>query len=115
MHTPIASWGLVVNSFIELERVYLEHLSTKLGHDRVWFVGPLLPLEDDVIGSSNRGGSSLIPCAQAMTWLDSLHDSSVVYVCFGSRTTLTTKQMDVLVSALDQSGGPIYFLREGLG
>nr|POE52870.1 udp-glycosyltransferase 89b2 [Quercus suber] len=109
----IASWGLVVNSFTELERVYLEHLSTELGHDRVWSVGPLLPPEDDVIGYSNRGGSSSIPCEQVMTWLDSRPDSSVVYVCFGSRTTLNTKQMDVLVSALDQSEVQFIFCVRG--
>ncbi|XP_030939821.1 UDP-glycosyltransferase 89B2-like [Quercus lobata] len=109
-----ASWGLVINSFTELERVYLEHLRTELGHDRVWSVGPLLPLEDDVIGSSNRGGSSSIPCEQVMTWLDSRPDSSVVYVCFGSRTTLNTKQMEVLVSALDQSGVQFIFCVRGL-
>ena len=108
-----ASWGLVINSFTELERVYLEHLRTELGHDRVWSVGPLLPLEDDVIGSSNRGGSSSIPCEQVMTWLDSRPDSSVVYVCFGSRTTLNTKQMEVLVSALDQSGIQFIFCVRG--
>ncbi|KAK9996318.1 hypothetical protein SO802_021004 [Lithocarpus litseifolius] len=98
-----ASWGLVVNSFTELERVYLDHLRTELGHERVWAVGPLLPLVDDMVGSSSRGGSSSIPCEQVMAWLNSRNDNSVVYVCFGSRTTLNTKQMDVLASALEQS------------
>ncbi|KAF3960890.1 hypothetical protein CMV_014428 [Castanea mollissima] len=109
-----ASWGLVVNSFTELERVYLEHLRTELGHDRVWSVGPLLPLEDDVVGSSSRGGSSSIPCEQVMAWLNSRNDNSVVYVCFGSRTTLSTKQMDVLVSALEQSGVEFILCVRGL-
>ncbi|KAM3751177.1 hypothetical protein ACB098_04G089100 [Castanea mollissima] len=109
-----ASWGLVVNSFTELERVYLEHLRTELGHDRVWSVGPLLPLEDDVVGSSSRGGSSSIPCEQVLAWLNSRNDNSVVYVCFGSRTTLSTKQMDVLVSALEQSGVEFILCVRGL-
>ncbi|KAK4567901.1 hypothetical protein RGQ29_003610 [Quercus rubra] len=109
-----ASWGLVVNSFTELERVYLDHLRTELGHDRVWAVGPLLPLEDDVVGSSSRGGSSSIPCEQVMAWLNSRNDNSVVYVCFGSRTTLNTKQMDVLVSALEQSGVEFILCVRGL-
>ncbi|XP_075660591.1 UDP-glycosyltransferase 89B2-like [Castanea sativa] len=109
-----ASWGLVVNSFTELERVYLEHLRTELGHDRVWSVGPLLPLEDDVVGSSSRGGSSSIPCEQVMAWLNSRNDNSVVYVCFGSRTTLSTKQMDALVSALEQSGVEFILCVRGL-
>ncbi|XP_050257502.1 UDP-glycosyltransferase 89B2-like [Quercus robur] len=109
-----ASWGLVVNSFTELERVYLDHLRTELGHDRVWAVGPLLPLVDDVVGSSSRGGSSSIPCEQVMAWLNSRNDNSVVYVCFGSRTTLNTKQMDVLVSALEQSGVEFILCVRGL-
>ncbi|KAK7845375.1 udp-glycosyltransferase 89b1 [Quercus suber] len=109
-----ASWGLVVNSFTELERVYLDHLRTELGHDRVWAVGPLLPLEDGVVGSSSRGGSSSIPCEQVMAWLNSRNDNSVVYVCFGSRTALNTKQMDVLVSALEQSGVEFILCVRGL-
>ena len=82
----------------------MDHLRTELGHDRVWAVGPLLPLEDDVAGFNNRGGSSSVPCDQVMTWLDARPDNSVVYVCFGSRTSLDTKQMEVLASALEISG-----------
>ncbi|KAL7161124.1 hypothetical protein ACSBR2_041726 [Camellia fascicularis] len=56
----MASWGLVVNSFNELERVYLDHLMELLGHDRVWAVGPLLPPVDDQSGLIERanGGAS---------------------------------------------------------
>nr|POE52871.1 udp-glycosyltransferase 89b2 [Quercus suber] len=65
-----ASWGLVVNSFTELERVYLDHLRTELGHDRVWAVGPLLPLEDGVVGSSSRAleqsGVEFILCVRGL-------------------------------------------------
>ncbi|KAF5933804.1 hypothetical protein HYC85_029975 [Camellia sinensis] len=50
----MASWGLVVNSFNELERVYLNHLIEVLGHDRVWAVGPLLPPVNDRSGPIER-------------------------------------------------------------
>ncbi|XP_062160050.1 UDP-glycosyltransferase 89B2-like [Alnus glutinosa] len=103
MLDDIASWGIVFNSFAELERVYLQHLRAELGHDRVWAVGPLLPPEDSLIGLAKRGGSSSLPCHEVMTWLGARHDNSVVYVCFGSRTSLTRKQMDVLVDALEHS------------
>lgn len=33
-----SSWGLVVNSFAELEGAYLDNLKNELGHDRVWAV-----------------------------------------------------------------------------
>ncbi|PON46417.1 UDP-glucuronosyl/UDP-glucosyltransferase, partial [Parasponia andersonii] len=53
-----ASWGLAVNSFGEMEGAYLEHLRRDSGHDRVWAVGPVPPLADDLSGPTKRGGSS---------------------------------------------------------
>ncbi|OWM65192.1 UDP-glycosyltransferase 89B2-like [Punica granatum] len=101
MLADVASWGLVFNSFAELEGEYIEYLKRDLGHDRVWAVGPLLPTQDDQV--VHRGGPSSIPAHEVMTWLDSCQDGSVVYVCFGSRGMLTSKQMDELTAGLDQS------------
>lgn len=98
------SWGIIFNSFAELERVYLDHMKRKFQDDRVWAVGPVLPSDDDFKGAANRGGSSSVPCHDVLTWLDSRKDQSVVYVCFGSRTALTCKQMDELAAALEKSG-----------
>ncbi|KAK9278342.1 hypothetical protein L1049_027907 [Liquidambar formosana] len=100
----MASWGLVFNSFTELERVYLDHIKNELGHDRVWTVGPLLPRDNDLEGSTERGGSNTVPSHEVLTWLDQRSDHSVVYVCFGSRHVLTGKQMEVLSAALEHSG-----------
>ncbi|KAF5933861.1 hypothetical protein HYC85_030032 [Camellia sinensis] len=56
------SWGVVFNSFTELERVYIDHIKKEIGHDRVWAIRPLLPPEDDdLLGPTNRGGSSAVP------------------------------------------------------
>ncbi|XP_061336690.1 flavonol 3-O-glucosyltransferase UGT89B1-like [Gastrolobium bilobum] len=100
------AWGVVFNSFTELERVYLDHVKKELGHERVWAVGPVLPLEEN--GSNrpeeDRGGSSTVSRHELMTWLDSKPNGSVVYVCFGSRGVLTSEQMDVLTRALELSG-----------
>lgn len=52
----------------------------------------------------NRGGSSTVPRHEVMTWLDSRPECSVIYVCFGSRTVLTSRQMEVVTSALETSG-----------
>ncbi|KDP31397.1 hypothetical protein JCGZ_11773 [Jatropha curcas] len=100
----LASWGIVVNSFTELERVYLDHLKQNFESDRVWAVGPVLPPDNDLSGTVNRGGSSSVPCHDVLTWLDSHNDNSVAYVCFGSRTSLTCEQMDALAAALEKSG-----------
>ena len=99
----MASWGLVVNTFTELERVYIEYMKKFMGHNRVWAVGPLLPAADDD-DDANRGGSSAVPCHKVMTWLDQWENDSVVYICFGSRTSLPHQQMAVLASALEASG-----------
>ncbi|XP_058201238.1 UDP-glycosyltransferase 89B2-like [Rhododendron vialii] len=98
------SWGLVFNSFTELERLYIDHLKCDLGHNRVWAVGPLLPPLDDVTGPANRGGSSSAPTDKLMAWLDSKPGDSVVYICFGSRVVLTSKQVEVLAAAIECSG-----------
>ncbi|KAI3971800.1 hypothetical protein MKW92_048315 [Papaver armeniacum] len=84
------SWGIVINSFSELESVYLDYLRKKpngLGYyNRVLAVGPILPSDDDATGpAKERGGS-------------------VVYVCFGSQVVLTNKQMEGLASGLESSG-----------
>ncbi|XP_057514797.1 flavonol 3-O-glucosyltransferase UGT89B1-like [Actinidia eriantha] len=99
------SWGAVFNSFTELERVYLDHVKKEMGHDRVWTVGPLLPVDDDDrMVSTNRGGSNSVPTQEVISWLDSKGNGSVVYVCFGSRWTLTNQQVEVLQDALERSG-----------
>ncbi|XP_027356120.1 flavonol 3-O-glucosyltransferase UGT89B1-like [Abrus precatorius] len=97
----IDSWGVVFNTFTELERVYLDHMKKYL-HQRVWAVGPVLP--DQKSGPENRGGSSTVTRHNLMEWLDARADGSVVYVCFGSRTFLTNSQMEVLTRALELSG-----------
>ncbi|PON84343.1 UDP-glucuronosyl/UDP-glucosyltransferase [Trema orientale] len=98
-----ASWGFVFNTFAGLESRDLEHLKRELGHDRVWAVGPLLPDRSSNDSVFNRGGTSSLPHQQVMAWLDSREDNSVVYVCFGSRVTLTSAQVEVLTAALEQS------------
>ncbi|GAU51086.1 hypothetical protein TSUD_371290 [Trifolium subterraneum] len=97
-----AAWGVVFNSFIDLEPAYFDHIKKELGHERVWAVGPVLPLDSGSnTGPEERGGASTVSGQELTTWLDKREDRSVVYVCFGSRTFLTTAEMDVLTSALE--------------
>ncbi|XP_027347689.1 flavonol 3-O-glucosyltransferase UGT89B1 [Abrus precatorius] len=98
----IASWGLVLNTFDELEKPYLDFLKRELGHDRVWAIGPLLPADDSSL--EKRGGSSSVVVNDVVSWLDEKDDRKVVYVCFGSQTILTEDQTDAIASALLKSG-----------
>ncbi|KAA8542352.1 hypothetical protein F0562_023512 [Nyssa sinensis] len=102
--SDIASWGLVINTFTELERVYIDNITEELGHNRVWAVGPLLPSIDDPSGPTDRGGSSSVSSSDILYWLDTCNDHTVVYVCFGSQAVLTNKQMEGLASGLEKSG-----------
>uniref|UniRef100_A0A7N0R862 Uncharacterized protein n=1 Tax=Kalanchoe fedtschenkoi TaxID=63787 RepID=A0A7N0R862_KALFE len=100
----MASHGFVVNSFTELEAVHLSYLKTQLGHDRVWAVGPLAPLNKHR-QSRQHFETSLF--SRVMAWLDERPTGShhsVIYVCFGSRTILTRQQMEALSTGLDRSG-----------
>ncbi|XP_057767136.1 UDP-glycosyltransferase 89B2 [Salvia miltiorrhiza] len=94
--------GLILNTFLELEGVYLDYLAKELGHDRIWPIGPLLPPIE--IGPVDRGGSSTVSISQISTWLDTCQDGTVVYVCFGSQTILSNKQLEELSLGLEKSG-----------
>ncbi|CAN8234953.1 unnamed protein product [Cochlearia groenlandica] len=95
-----SSSGLVVNTFAAMESVYLEQLKKEMGRDRVWAVGPILPLFEN----TNRGGPSSVSVDHVMSWLDARDDSHVVYVCFGSQAVLTKDQTLALASGLEKSG-----------
>ena len=102
----MASWGLVINSFHELEGVYLRHLMSVLGHERVWAVGPLVPPEEKAgpNGHKERGGSCSDQGDKVMSWLDTCREDEVVYVSFGTQAILTCKQMEAVAEALERSG-----------
>ncbi|KAF6140028.1 hypothetical protein GIB67_001769 [Kingdonia uniflora] len=99
MLTNETSWGVVVNTFDELESVYLQHLEGKIGRGRVWAVGPIVPSGP----TTDRGGSSKVVATELLSWLDKCQDNSVVYVCFGSQVVMSNLQMEVLALALEKS------------
>ncbi|KAL1202151.1 Flavonol 7-O-rhamnosyltransferase [Cardamine amara subsp. amara] len=96
------SYGLVVNTFYELEPHFVESVKTRfMTHHRVWTVGPLLAVKAGV----DRGGKSSIPPEKVSGWLDSCpEDNSVVYIGFGSQIRLTAEQTAALAAALEKSG-----------
>ncbi|CDO98534.1 unnamed protein product [Coffea canephora] len=106
------SWGIIINSFRDLEDTCINLVKTEICHDEVWAIGPLVlsssastaAATGDTSALSNRGGSSAVPLDEVMTWLDDKADDSVVYVCFGSREVLTSQQTDALAAALECSG-----------
>ncbi|KAI3429220.1 PI3K/PI4K domain-containing protein [Psidium guajava] len=96
----MASWGCVFNTLDHLEGQYLEHLRRKMGHRRVYSVGPL-----NLIGlDGGPGATDTGPGSDVLGWLDGCPDGSVLYVCFGSQKLMTKEQMEALASGLERSG-----------
>ncbi|CAL5344831.1 unnamed protein product [Camellia sinensis] len=99
MLANIASWGCVFNSLDALEGEYLDHLKKKMGHQRVWGVGPLsLAGGAETMGRVNPDKDS---GDGVLTWLDGCPDGSVLYVCFGSQKLLKRDQMEALAAGLE--------------
>ncbi|XP_031273317.1 UDP-glycosyltransferase 89A2-like [Pistacia vera] len=95
------SWGCVFNSFEDLEGEYLDYLKTKIGHSRVFGIGPISSLGT---GSKSANDPNLSPNDYSLKWLDRCPDGSVLYVCFGSQKPLTSEQMKALALGLEKSG-----------
>ncbi|GLJ06382.1 hypothetical protein SUGI_0037730 [Cryptomeria japonica] len=116
------SWGIVCNSFDQLEHDHLEHLRKSTGRP-VWAVGPVLPAEllsstrshavCDQLLKGKEADSDAISC---LRWLDSQNVSSVLYISFGSQSTISASNMKELALGLESSGQPfIWVVRPPLG
>ncbi|XP_026380419.1 UDP-glycosyltransferase 89B2-like [Papaver somniferum] len=96
----MACWGMVFNSFHELEGIYLDHMKqTYFGNKYLWAVGPI-----SQSGPTERGGANSEESGDIFSWLDTCDDHSVVYVCFGSQAVLDNRQMEALAVGLGKSG-----------
>ncbi|KAM3405068.1 hypothetical protein ACQJBY_007886 [Aegilops geniculata] len=100
-------FGVVVNTFMDLESQYCE-LYARLGHvKRAYFVGPVsLPLPP---AGASAGES---PCIR---WLGSKPRCSVVYVCFGTYASISGDQLRELALGLESSGKPFLWVLRAEG
>nr|UHH90530.1 UDP-glycosyltransferase [Nicotiana benthamiana] len=97
------SYGVIFNSFYELETDYIEHYSKVLGR-RSWAIGPLSLCNRNVEDKAERRKQSSIDKHDCMKWLDSKKSSSVIYVCFGSIANFTASQLHELTMGIEASG-----------
>ncbi|KAH7852143.1 hypothetical protein Vadar_021060 [Vaccinium darrowii] len=97
----MASWGLIFNSFGELEWVYLDHVMAEAGHDPAWAVGPLFPPQIDNPSGPTSGPSG----SNIVAWLDTCGDQTVMYIYFGSQAVLSNNQTEQIAAGMEKSGG----------
>ncbi|KAJ7946078.1 Glycosyltransferase [Quillaja saponaria] len=99
-----SSYGVVVNSFYELEKDYVNHYRKVLGK-KAWHIGPLsLWVGNNNEEKSDRGKESSISENDCLKWLDSKEPNCVVYICFGSVANFTESQLIEIAMGLEASG-----------
>ncbi|XP_004497589.1 UDP-glycosyltransferase 73C4 [Cicer arietinum] len=104
------AYGVVVNSFEELEDGYIEEYKKVTGH-KVWCVGPVSLSNKDYLDKAQRGSNNLIDNAnEYVKWLDSWPQNSVIYICLGSLNRVTPKQMIEIGLGLEASNRPFIWV-----
>lgn len=105
------SYGVLVNSFYELEPGYADYYRNVMGR-RAWQIGPVSLRNKNAIDKTQRGKESAIDEHYVLNWLDSKEPNSVLYICFGSTSRMNNAQLSEIVMALeDQNFSFVWVIR----
>lgn len=111
--TELTSYGVIVNSFYELEPDYADHYRNVLNR-RAWHVGPVSLCNRSVEEKVQRGKKAAIDEDKCLKWLDTKNPNSVLYVCFGSVSKFPSNQLHEIAVGLEASGQQfIWVVRKG--
>ncbi|PRQ22285.1 putative flavonol 3-O-glucosyltransferase [Rosa chinensis] len=91
------SYGVIINSFYELEPDYADHYRKVYGR-KTWHIGPVSLFDK---AAENMAAAEQHQCFK---WLDSKKPNSVVYVCFGSMINFADCQLLEIAAGLEASG-----------
>ncbi|PON40835.1 UDP-glucuronosyl/UDP-glucosyltransferase [Parasponia andersonii] len=92
------SYGVLVNSFYELESAYVDHYRKVLGV-KSWQIGPLC-----LYSKRAREAETSLDKHECLKWLDSKKPNSVIYVSFGSVASFDDEQLMEIATGLEASG-----------
>ncbi|GLJ41405.1 hypothetical protein SUGI_0857050 [Cryptomeria japonica] len=100
--------GYIINTFTALESEFIPRGREELvfGGKPVWSVGPLLP--QAFFNDERR--LQLQADTECMRWLDKRAPASVLYVSFGSMSSLSATQIGELADGLERSGQPFLWV-----
>ncbi|KAK1364306.1 Glycosyltransferase [Heracleum sosnowskyi] len=113
--TEVGAYGVVINSFEELEKSYVDEFK-KLKRDKVWCVGPLSLCNKDSLDKVQRGNNGTNDQHKCLNWLDTQKPGSVTYACLGSLSSfaVTRGQLIELALGLEASDHPfVWAVRAG--
>ncbi|KAL2554324.1 UDP-glycosyltransferase 73C2 [Forsythia ovata] len=105
-------YGMVVNSFEDLEQRYVDEFWNIRG-GKVWCIGPLSLFNRENLDKAQRGNKASIDTNQCLRWLDSNKPDSVIYACLGSLSRLTPSQFIELALGLEASNYPFILVIKG--
>nr|UXB92743.1 glycosyltransferase [Helleborus thibetanus] len=103
------SYGVLVNSFYEMEPAYAEYFKKDMGR-RAWSIGPVSLYNKTATSKAQRGKKSSNNEHLYLSWLDSREPGSVLYVCFGSISRLGTAQRREIAMGLEASKIPFVWV-----
>lgn len=108
------SYGVLVNSFFELEPNYARHYREVLGR-KTWHVGPVSLCNHDTGDLAVRGAAEwATPTARrCQEWLDSKPPGFVLYICFGSVAPSSAAQIKEISLALTSIHHPFIWVVRG--
>ncbi|KAF5470290.1 hypothetical protein F2P56_010812 [Juglans regia] len=101
--SEVRSYGVVLNSFYELEPAYANHYEKVCGR-KAWYIGPLSLCNKDAEDKDQRGKESSIDKYECLKWLNTKNINSVVYICFGSLSNFNNSQLMEIAMGLEASG-----------
>ncbi|KDP24998.1 hypothetical protein JCGZ_23981 [Jatropha curcas] len=101
--SELKSFGVVVNSFYELEQAYADHYRNVLGR-KAWHIGPVSLCNRGMEDKAQRGKEASIDEHECLKWLNSKKSNSVIYICFGSVSSFTDSQLKEIAIALEACG-----------
>ncbi|KAI3413106.1 Glycosyltransferase [Psidium guajava] len=96
------NYGNIFNSFYELEKDYADYYRNVLGR-KAWLIGPVSLRNRDTVDKALRGKEASISTHECLRWLDSKKPDSVVHLCLGSMTILSSRQLAEIAKGLEAS------------
>ncbi|KAL9244919.1 hypothetical protein vseg_018633 [Gypsophila vaccaria] len=101
--SEVESYGVIVNSFYELEPEFADFFRKELGR-RAWHVGPVSICNRRIEDKAQRGKQAVVSEQECLKWLNEKKHASVVYICFGSTAHIQAAQLHEIAKALEGSG-----------
>jgi hypothetical protein len=105
----IKSYGVVVNSFYELDQAYADFFQKEMKR-KTWHIGPVSLYNRSNIDKVERGIKTSIDEHSCLNWLDSREPNSVLYISFGSMPRITSAQLLEIAHGLEASDHPFIWV-----